>query len=379
MPRLESPASYILFSGLYCISAAIRRKVIIPRSIFGAWELSPHIYVMYVGPAGVVRKTTSMDQAISLLSHIPVLAKGPNMASQASLLNRIVESDDNAVYLTVTEMSDIIMKSGPEMYAFLTSMFDGHKKFEATTVSRGIELTERPCLNMIAATTPEWIVENMTEAVIGGGFASRCIFLFETEPRWVKLYFKDVVHKENDEKLEAMLIEDLQHISMNISGEFDITPDALEYGEQWNKGVAALAKKGGKLASWYGRKPTHMHKIAMLLQLAQSDELVISLDIMKEAIRILDATEVTLKQVFEGIGKNAYTLTTRDIVKYVTENKKVERGELLRVFNSNAEPRKLDELLEGLQAAKQIVAMEEGSQIYYYPKKERTKAINPTS
>lgn len=369
LPRLESPESYILFSGLYSLSAAIRRKVVVPRSILGGWECSPHLYIMYVGPAGVVRKTTSMDQSTVLLEQVPVLMKGPNMASQASLLAKIIESDDNAVYITVTEMSDLIMKSGPDMYAFLTSMFDGHKKFEATTISRGVELAERPCLNMIAATTPEWIIENMTEAVIGGGFASRCIFLFETESRFTKIFYDDVVHTENDNKIELDLVEDLKHISMNIQGEFKFGEKvAREYGIEWNLENTEKMKRGGKLASWYARKPTHMLKLAMLLQLAQSDELVLTEYHMSRATYILDNVEKRLREIFDGIGKNPYTLTTREVHKYIVENKKVERATLLRIFHASAEPHKFDELVEHLIAANMITVLDIGGVIHYAPR-----------
>jgi hypothetical protein len=213
LPRMESPESYLLFSGLFCLSSVLRRRVFVEKEYLGGWECYPHMYIILVGPAGEVRKTTAMYQAIQLLSHVPTVMKGPNIVTQAALLAKLVESDDNAVYLTAKELSDLIMKSGPEMYEFLTTMFDGDKTFESATISRGVEFIHSPCLNLIAATTPQWIAEGMPEQVIGGGFASRCIFLYEDKPRFKKLFFKDVVYPQELKTLEAHLIEDLKHIA----------------------------------------------------------------------------------------------------------------------------------------------------------------------
>jgi hypothetical protein len=125
LPRSEAPESYIKWAGLFTLSSVLRRKVRIPKSILGSWECPPHLYVMFIAPPGEARKTTTMSYAIDLLDELPDIVKGPAVVTQASLLDKLVESEDSSVYLTAEEFSDLIMKSKGEMFEFLTSMFDG--------------------------------------------------------------------------------------------------------------------------------------------------------------------------------------------------------------------------------------------------------------
>jgi hypothetical protein len=368
MTRLESPESYILFSGFFALSSAVRRKILLPSHYLGTYDLTPHLYVILVGPAGIVRKTTVMNTAIRLLEQVSSLTKGPNIVTQAALLARIVESEDNTVYITSTELSDLIMKSGPEMFQFLTSMFDAHKSFESTTIGRGIEFAEKPCINMIAATTPEWVAGNMPEEMIGGGFASRCIFIFEDTPRFKKLLYHRVKHDISMDKLEVDLVHDLKYISANIKGEFTLSDEAADFLEDANgKGWYDDFKipKGSKMAAYLSRKHIHMFKLAMILHVAYSDELVLNLRDIKEALSVLDNVEPRMMKAFAGVGKNIYSLNTKSIVAFIVGRGEVSREELLREFESVAEPTKLEELINGLIAAKYIIAFERGTSIYF--------------
>lgn len=373
--RLESPESYLLFSGLFALSSVLRRKVYIPRSYLGGYECYPHLYAVLVGPAGIVRKTTAMNQSIDLLEQVGGLVKGPNIVTQAALLQKIVESDDNAVYVMSTELSDLIMKSGPEMYQFLTSMFDGHKSFESTTIGRGVEFAERPCVNLFAATTPEWISGNMPEEVIGGGFASRCIFIYEDTPRFKRLLYNKIHYPNSIISMEKDLVEDLKYISNSLSGEFSISDEAADFlddgkGGGWYGSLHII--RGSKIASYMARKHIHVFKLAMLLHVAYSDELVLTLADFKDAISILDNLEPKMLNVFSGVGKNRYTLNTKSIVEFVAnaEGKRVRRDTLLRAFEATAEPMMLDQLLNGLIAAGYLRAISEGDVIYFQLAKE---------
>jgi hypothetical protein len=113
-----------------------------------------------------------------------------------------------------------------------------------------------------------------------------------------------------------------------------------------------------------------MMKLALLLHVSRSDELLIELEDIKGALVILESIEPKLEQVFAGVGKNIYALDIKSILTFITERKKVERGELLRAFRSNAEPRKLDELVQGLIAENYLIATEEGGMIYFHISKK---------
>lgn len=364
LPRSEAPESYVRWTGLFTLAAVLRRRVKIPKAILGSWECPPHLYVMFIAPPGEARKTTTMSYAIDLLDELPDIQKGPAIVTQASLLDKLVESDDSSVYLTAEEFSDLIMKSKGEMFEFLTSMFDGKKTIEASTISRGVQFTERPCINLLAATTPIWIAENMSEAVIGGGFASRVIFVYEETTRRRQLIYKGQLEIDKLGEQREALIHDLRHIDETISGDFDITDEAAEFLEAWYQKRKGESNK--KLKGYHERKPAHMFKVAMLLHIAESDDLLLNKSDFERALAELALIERKLYRVFEGIGKNPYTFDMKDILEYVAQTGKVEKTELLQHFTSAAPPSMLNELIAALLAMKQLmVEVEQGGKVFY--------------
>lgn len=367
VPRCESPHSFIFWGGLFTLASAVRRQVLITKEYLGGWDCYPHMYAMMVGPAGKVRKTTSANFGSELLEGINFLVKGPQIVSQASLFTRLVDSPDNTLYMVAEEFSDLLLKDkAGDMYQFLTSIFDGRKSLESSTVSRGIELANKPCINMFAATTPEWMQAYMPEAVIGGGFASRVVFLYEDQVSKRRMYYKNVINREAMNELQKKLAADLTHIAENIHGEFRITEHAMDYMEEWYGANADGPKgHGSKLSGYFQRKPTHIHKVAMLLRIAQSDELVLDVPDFESAITIVEQTETRLAQVFAGVGKNPYSLDSKVILRFVRESRVALRSELMKHFESVAPPKMLLELIDALVMSKQVIAEPSGSDVIY--------------
>lgn len=324
------------------------------------------MYVIFVAPPGRARKSTTANYAEELLDGLQRITKAPTIVTQASLLQRLVNSDDSSVYILSAEFGSFIKKSGVEMFEFLTDIFDGRKNIEASTISRGIEFAERPCVNLLAATTPKWIAENMPESVIGGGFASRVIFVYEETVRRRQLYYNELNFDFLD-KLKADLTSDLQHIADNLHGDFGIDDDAKHFMEEWYDKNADTSAKEAKLVGYFERKPAHIHKIAMLLHVAYSDTLVISKQDLQQAIYLLELLEPKLHKIFDPIGKNIYAPDMMGIVEYIREEGGATLKELRRQFYSVATPLQLDELIQGLvQAGFLKTAILEGSTEFEY-------------
>lgn len=355
-PRCESPDTFILWSGLFALSAALRRHVKVPREKMGGWEIAPNLYILFVAPPGRARKSTTIGfVADDILADMQRITRAPTIVTQAALLKQLVESDDAALYITSHEFSSLIMKSKLEMFEILTDLFDGKRHIEASTISRGIDFAERPCINLLAATTPRWITENMPESVIGGGFASRVIFIYEDKVRRRQLYYEGLNYNHLD-KLKSNLVEDLQHIADNLHGDFQITDGDAMYGgdnakgfmEEWYRKNAEVPDADYRLSGYLERRPAHIHKVAMLLHIARSDNLLLEKVDFEKAIYLLSIIEQRLPQVFKEIGKNIHAPDMEQIKEYMMARKRVGRTDLLRQFNSAAHPTLLQELITGL-------------------------------
>lgn len=351
-PRSEATENMIIWTGLYTIAAVLRRRVWIPDDYMGSYSIYPNIYVMFVADAGDVRKTTTMNYAIDLLDGLD-LTQSPTSLSKEALLQKLIEAPDASIYITSEEFSDIIHKSGNTMYEFLTSIYDGKRKYDASTVSRGAELVERPCANMIAASTPIWVSNNMPEDVIGGGFSSRVIFVYEYEPRQRVLFYRKKVNFDAIRKIGQDLKADLEHI-LTLEGPFKIEEDAEDYLEDWFQTQPKETNR--HLKGYKARKHIHILKAAMIYSVCYKDELVITKHDIEMAQGFVEALEKNLPRTFERMGKNEYVVDMDAIVEYVNQHKKVSRTDLLNRFRGVATPIRLDELVSGLLESKRINA-----------------------
>lgn len=348
LPRSEAPETFIFWTGLFTLASALRRHVEIPKTLFGSWSAAPNLYILFIAKAGRARKSTTANYSEELIDNLGHITKSPELITKESLLTTLVKSEDSAMSILAPEFGEFMVKSGPEMYGFLTNMYDGKRKITASTLSRGVEFAERPCVNLLGATTPEWVAENMPASVIGGGFASRVIFIFEERVRRRQLYYESLDY-EALEKIRLNLVSDLDHIARNIHGEFRIEEDAKEFMEQWyHDNADAPADADTNLAGYFERKPAHIHKVAMLVHIAYSDELILTLADFKQAIKLLEQVEVKLPETFQAIGRNPYTLDLKNMVEWIKAKGRVSERELKRKFYSvAARPEDLDALIEG--------------------------------
>lgn len=343
-PRGEAPLTFVHAAGVFTIASVLRRNVKIPKQMMGSYDIVPNLYVIFVGPAGGPRKTTTVDYSIELLSRLPQIKRAADLTSKESLVDELLKQEGCAITVIAGELGEFFAKSGPEMFGTLTNLYDAKRDITVSTISRATQFGERPCLNLIGATTPEWIAGNMPESVIGGGFASRVIFVFEETVRRKKLYFRDVNH-DALMKLQENLVDDLNHIA-GIAGEYEINKEAEEFMEAWYQNM--VKPTNTKLHGYWHRRHVHAHKVAMSMKAAYSDDLELTVDDFKKAIEFLKEIEIKLPTVFLGVGRNKYVMDVKSMAAHIRFNHRVARKDMLEEFFSVAEPDPLDRLIKSL-------------------------------
>ncbi len=352
LPRAEAKETFIFWTGLFTLASAIRRKVYIPKSILGSWEVAPYLYIIFVAPAGKARKTTTLAYTDDLLLKEMGITKSSAAMTQQVLMKRLADSPDSSISIQVKEFGTFYNQSKEMMIDFLTALFDGVKRYDSDTLARNVEFAERPCINLLGATTPKWISENLSENAIGGGFASRVIFVFEDTVRRRKLLYhrgKDKIDSAKRKTIQAKLLADLIHISQNIEGEFSIESHAEEFIEEWYLKYADNPQNPDpRLTGYNERKPAYVFKIAMLCHLAYSDELILNRQDFGQALMILGQVEKKMLQTFQAIGKNPYTLDIDALRETVRGLGTIPTEKLKKQFQHVATPSKLEELIDFL-------------------------------
>lgn len=326
----EAPRIMHTWAGVSAIAGALRKKVWIDQYYY-RW--SPNFYIVFVAPPGVVSKSTTADVALSLLRDVPGIKFGPDVVTWQSLVTSFAGACESFEYLgdwhpmsamtlVSSELGNLINMADKEMINLLIDLWDGRKKLEKQTKMSGSDVIEAPWINLIGCTTPHWIADNMPAATVGGGFTSRCIFVYTEKKEKFVAYPADFVPR-GVEELRQKLVADLEHISLNLCGEYVLSPAAKVWGEEWYHRLWTAKNDhlsfNDQGSGYKARKQTHTHKLAMVLAAAQRDALVIEQEDLELADTLLTDVERDMAKVFSRIGRTEDSINAEKFIEYIRE------------------------------------------------------------
>ena len=340
----EAPRHLYFWSGVSAIAGALRRKVWIDQAYF-KWFCN--FYVVLVAPPGIVSKSTTAGIAMNLLRRVPGIRFGPDVVTWPALIGAFAEATEgfevasdlhvmSALTLESSEFGNLLNPQDKEMVDLLVALWDGKPgKFEKKTKHSGNDSVENPWINLIACTTPSWIAGNFPEYMIGGGFTSRCVFVYADQKARFVAYPGQRVPR-NLPQLEERLVEDLTHISM-LAGEMRLTAGALDWGEAWyhrHYTVRSANLDDDRFGGYIARKQTHIHKLAMILSASSSDSLQITEEHLQIADQMITDLEPDMQFVFSKIGKSDSALYAERLIWFVHSKGKVPYHEAYRYVHS---------------------------------------------
>lgn len=347
----EAPLDFHFWTGVSTIAACLRRRVWKDEHHF-TW--TPNFYIIFVGPAGVVTKSTTLNIGFKLLHKIAEkqklyfgpdsmtwqgLAKGFAKASAFHTYKDSKTGEDKKVLMSpltcsVSELGTFLRPDDTGLISFLTDVWDGKDRpfKHETSVSGNIEI-DGGWLNIIGATTPSWLQNNFPASLIGEGIGSRIIFIFAENKRKLTAYPSRLKNIVDHTKFETQLTEDLEDICQMI-GPYEMTDEAYLWGEDWyknlNYGTRSTAMASGRYGGYLARKQTHLHKLAMVLAAAKSSKLLITKDDLIEADQILTATESSMIRVFESMGVVDEAKHVAELVAFVRAYQWITEKDLYR-------------------------------------------------
>ena len=338
----EAPRRMHFWSAVGTIAGCLRRRVWIDMKRF-CWY--PSFYIIYVGPPGIVAKSTTIDIATDLLRQVPGIKFGPNAITWQALVTAFAAASESFEYqaewhpmspltLVASELGSLLNLQDKDMINLLIELWDGKKTYEKITKMSGNDTIEAPWINLQAGTTPHWIADNMPQAMIGGGLSSRCIFVYgDMKERYVA-YVDEQVGK-GDNILRTKLIADLEQIAM-LCGSFTISEDARVWGRAWYERFwkDAMSRMDDQMLEGYAaRKQTHMHKVAMVLSASKSDSLVITAEDLQLANTMLEDLEKDMHRVFSRIGRTEDSMQAERFIEYVRRKGVVGYEEAYRMIH----------------------------------------------
>lgn len=325
----ESPELFHIWSAVSAISGALGHNVCLKRGLF---TLYPNHYVILVSESAKCRKSTAIELAIlDFLDKIPdanVLSgtlTAAGLTDQLQLANEVtVEAVKNNLsgdasgraFVLASELTYSLHDESERkrILEYFTDLYGGKKKVDDITRGAGRKTIHKACLNLGGATTPKGVAEIVSKSLVGMGIIGRVIWVFANKAR------KKVAWPEKTAEmdlLEEKLMHDLRAIA-RLKGHFTVSQEAADFYQNWYENDLPNPDEASQdyEKEYLARKQTHLLKLAMVLSIDESNELAITIDHFKKAMRILEFTEVEMWKAFDLVGSDSQALAL-DILNYI--------------------------------------------------------------
>lgn len=348
----ESPATFHLWVALSVLAAAAQRKISMDA---GYYPVHTNMYTVLTGDPGVVRKSTALRIGKGLLKGLKNYGQEINFTTQATSVAALIKqfiSIPNKEHQSLTafssELGSLLGSKSTEVTDFLTDIYDCDPDWDKQTVSRSLEKIEFPWLNIIAATTPQWLGDNLSKTAVEGGFVARSVFIYEDTPGPL-IAFPELTPEQVE--MKKWLTHDLAIISQ-LKGRMDFSPEAKEYYKNWyeNPKRKMLGFTDSRLKGYYERKHIHVLKVAMALTLARQNTLVLETPVIESAIKMLGAIEPGMRRAFSSVGNNAHATVLDRVRDMIRMEGKVSYKKLLASFINDVRQEDFDSLVKSLVA-----------------------------
>lgn len=347
----EAPKAFHFWTGVSTIAGALRRKVWVDQLHFRWWA---NFYIILVGPAGLVTKSTSIGLGMKLLQQVEGVYFGPRSITWQALVRSMKEAaqevplrdedgkynirTDSPITVFVSEMGTFFKMEDSTMMDVLTDLWDSPEgPWKHTTITSGDAIIENPWINIIACTTPTWIKEHFPEQLIGGGLASRMLFVFGDKKERLVPYPALQIRPERYRETEKFLVEDLQEISL-LKGPYDLSPEALDWGSKWYTdhwyGPRPQHLASSRYAAYLGRKQAYLHKLALILAAAKRNDQLITKDDLVESLALIEDLEPSMLRVFESIGQVDEARKVDELVQFLFTYESLTSDELWKLVSN---------------------------------------------
>lgn len=256
------------------------------------------IMVVLVSESAITRKTTAMNRATYFLGLESVSARTlivPAGVTPERMYTVLGAKNPGVGLICAPEMGTFFSKAKymQEMGALITDLNDcavGVRVRETMTHAKQ-EIVDG-CIGMIACTTPTGIAHEIPEYVRTTGLMGRLHIVYANKPRAANPGIGPVDAAQRWRL--AWLEKDIERMA-NIKGRYTFTEEAREWFDAWYTRHFAQADDPTiymqKHTGWWGRKHTHLLRIAMIYSAARSNSLVITTGDVTLALERLNAIE----------------------------------------------------------------------------------------
>jgi hypothetical protein len=378
--KSEVPSKFHIWSCISLIAACVADRVYVRW--MKAQPISPNLYVFLVAPSGI-GKDVATNCAANLITWNEVMERTVNyyrgkltpprlhdILSEERFNKKLQEYDpiNSKIWLVTPELTYGMGKGemAEQLIETMTALFSsGKTTLREGTRTKGELMIEDPCINWLAGTTKEWLVDAVKPKGIKSGFWARVIPVYHpasipVERLWAPIYPPDydVVIRHLRARAQGLTY---------LQGEFEITAEADSYGRQWY--FNRPDPGDDNLAPYFNRAREMVMKLAMVFALADGGKLVIDAKHIQLAHSHYKKLQDGALELIELASCTPQTADTKTALKYIEKSGTVTRTRLLRqVYPTGMDKDRLNKAVSHLMDMKLIVKdlTETGGIVYLF-------------
>lgn len=304
---IPSPEVYRRWTAHTIISGALERKV---WSKMGRKLLYPNLLILLVGIPGV-GKSMAINEATNFWGRIERLNIAPTGMTKAAFMDQLLDNEKQFTHEGHLYMYSPLCVSAPEFGTLfpeydsrflnaINDVYDCNEVLEDRTRGGGKIHINRPHITMIAGTQPKYLGELLPDSAYNLGFTSRMIMVYASEGISIDLF----TELETSAELRGKLVNDLNEIS-ELIGNIGWTRAAREFGQYWYEHVKDDAPGHPRLQNYNNRRAMHGFKIAMTMVVSRGDNLILRLEDVENAKRLLMDAEAWMPEIFKEMGSSS--------------------------------------------------------------------------
>lgn len=367
----ESPTIFMLWGALWTLSAALNRNAWIQWYPKKMW---PNLYVVFVAPAGLCKKSTAIDFGRYLLEESEKYWPDNITGFKNSYRFITSKASPAGIYLMLKPDKRIFLDGGSIVTAVrsskvtfciselatllsrqqymtgiiddITNLYDCPTKESEITQSRGIEPLEDVYITLAGAITPTGLEESLPPEALKGGFISRTVIVYQDMP--TKIYPRPI-HLEGYPTPDEVA-QKLAWISNNHKGEYYFTPEAEDAFSEWYVNWKSRIMAGDyTIREDEHRRDVSLRKLSMLLRAAEyrpgND---ITVQNFKDAQNIMDYTLDLSARMMAGLGGNEFVKQLTRVRNYIEKKKTLTRRQLMNRYGGSIPSQQMTILINQL-------------------------------
>lgn len=257
----DAPLEFHLGGALTALSTCCGSKIIYPG--YGGRRQWPNLYTLLIAPSGLFRKSTAVGIAEDLVASVDQNLILSGEQSREKFLN-LLKDHPNVMY-PISEFAAVLAMWNRDysqgFREIVVDLFDCRQEYSRQTIKDGKLTIYKPSLNVLAASTLDWLKEKLTEGDLKGGLMGRFIIIpgaMKTEDPGLNPIF--------DKEAKTELVDFLKLLRGLELSWVDVTNVLKEYNDWVRKAEKEMAKDfNPELLGFQSRLAAHVLKLAVLI------------------------------------------------------------------------------------------------------------------